>query len=221
MTARAHLAEPADYIGDSSAARPASGNDCSRLAFYNIVWDESPRQPRHTDDGPTGSEVGISEVYNVQPYGCIEGQHDKAVSGLQRIGELDFPFVAEVTLYYDAREHDHSGAIEGGYLCVGTAEQVHCVSHMYLGGENNSYPDYVYCVHIDDRTGWVPADVLAIPLFQHLPQCRCLRCAGNVLPLQDPPASSLARSFSDWTDLVSRSRRLRVRRLDGARGMFD
>jgi hypothetical protein len=153
----------------------------------------------------------------VLPFACIEGQRDKAVSGLERIGELDFPFAAEVALDYDAREFDHNGETEGGYLCVGTTEKVHVVSHLYFGGEHNSYLAYVYCIHTSGRAGWVPSNVLALPLFQHLPLCCCLRCVDYVRPLQNPPASSMARSSCEQPDIVTRSRRLRERRLEQVR----
>ena len=39
-------AESAEYLFESSAARPASSNNWCRLAFYNIGWDAKSKKER-------------------------------------------------------------------------------------------------------------------------------------------------------------------------------
>ena len=83
-----------------------------------------------------------------------------------------FPLVALVTTDYDAQEHCSTGeGIEGGYLCVLREEQIHVISNIHAGHDGNKFAHYVYCLHIDDRHGWVPSATLAVrePTFDRLP----------------------------------------------------
>ena len=85
MTALSAFAEPAEYISEGSAVRPAGGIPLwHRLAFYNIGWDSKSRKPVHTKEGlakeicdmvqqVTLDAVGISEVYNLKD----DGKHDE------------------------------------------------------------------------------------------------------------------------------------------------
>jgi hypothetical protein len=80
---------------------------------------------------------------------------------------LQFPLVAVATMDYNAQEHSSTGeGTEGGYLSLAIEEQVHIISHVYVGHIGNKFSHYVYCRDIGAchrlRHGWVPSATLEV-----------------------------------------------------------